>query len=79
MGIHLTDINRSMDLIFASCPCAYKGVIMNWGSVGTIGGILLAAFLIITGISMLIGGTAIPAWFIGILAVGAGSLILIGR
>lgn len=52
---------------------------MDFGKLGFIGAILLAAYLLVIGISMLIGGTAIPAWFIGILAVSAGALILIGR
>lgn len=52
---------------------------MAWGTVGTIGGLFLAAFLILTGVGLLMGGLAIPAWFIGILAVAAGVLITIGR
>ena len=52
---------------------------MEFGKVGLIGAILLAAYLIVVGISMLIGGTSIPPWFIGILAVGAGALIIVGR
>ncbi len=53
---------------------------MEWKpGAGFFGGILLAAYLLVVGASMLIGGTAIPAWFIGILAVGAGVLILAGR
>ncbi len=38
----------------------------------------LAAFLIIFGATLLIG-LAIPGWVTGILAVGAGILLLIGR
>lgn len=45
--------------------------------VGIIGSLFLAAYLLVVGISMLIG-TAIPAWFVGILATGAGVLILFG-
>lgn len=52
---------------------------MEWGKVSTIGGLLLAAYLIIVGISILVGGTAIPAWFTAILAVAAGALILVGK
>jgi hypothetical protein len=52
---------------------------MEWGKMGLIGGLFLAAYLIVIGVTMLIGTTAIPAWFIGILAVTAGVLILVGR
>ena len=52
---------------------------MEWGRIGLIGGLFLAAYLLVVGVALLIGGTAIPAWFIGILAVAAGVLILIGK
>jgi len=52
---------------------------MEWGKIGSFGGLFLAGFLIIEGISLIIGGTAIPAWFIGILAVAAGGLIVAGK
>lgn len=52
---------------------------MEWGKLGSIGGLFLAGYLLITGISLLIGGTAIPSWFIGILAVAAGALIVAGK
>ena len=51
----------------------------NWGRIGTIGGLFLAAYLLVVGISMLIGNTQIPGWFIGLLATSAGVLILVGR
>lgn len=51
----------------------------GFGTLGFIGALLLAAYLIILGASMLVGGTAIPAWFIGGLAVSAGVLIIVGR
>lgn len=46
--------------------------------VGLIGALCLAAYLLVVGISMLIGTTAIPGWFVGILATAAGVLILVG-
>lgn len=52
---------------------------MNWGKLGTIGGLFLAAYLLVVGVSMLIGNTQIPSWFTGILATAAGVLILVGR
>ena len=39
---------------------------------------LLAAFLIIFGLTLLIG-LGIPTWVTGLLAVGAGILLLVGR
>lgn len=42
---------------------------------GLIGALTLALYLIIVGISALMGGTAIPAWFVGLLAVLAGAII----
>jgi len=52
---------------------------MEWGKLGTIGSLVLAAYLIIVGIMLLIGGTHIPPWFIGFVAVSAGVLIIVGR
>ncbi len=52
---------------------------MDWGKIGTIGGLLLALYLLVVGASLLIGGTAIPGWFVGIIAVCAGVLIIVGR
>jgi len=52
---------------------------MNWGKLGTIGALCLAAYLIIIHIATLVGGTAIPAWFTAILAIAAGVLIVVGR
>ena len=52
---------------------------MEWPKIGAVGAILLAAYLLVVGASLLIGGTAIPGWFLGILAVGAGVLILVGK
>jgi hypothetical protein len=45
----------------------------------SIGMILLAIYLILVGLSSLVGGLAIPAVVYGILALAAGILILIGR
>lgn len=53
---------------------------MEWGKIGSFGGILLAVYLLILGCSALFGMTNIPPWFMpGILATGAGLLILIGK
>ncbi len=46
--------------------------------IGVIGALCLAAYLLVVGISMLIGATAIPGWFVGLLATAAGVLILVG-
>lgn len=51
---------------------------MEWLKARSIGGLLLAGFLAIYGVSLLIGGTAIPAWFIGLVAVAAAVCILVG-
>lgn len=51
----------------------------GWPRFGMIGCILLAAYLIVVGAISLIGTTAIPGWFVGLLAVGAGVLLLVGR
>lgn len=45
--------------------------------IGMIGALFLAAYLLVVGISMLIG-TAIPGWFVGLLATATGVLILVG-
>lgn len=45
----------------------------------SIGYYALCAFLILTGITMLLGGLAIPMWVTGLAALTAGILILIGR
>jgi hypothetical protein len=52
---------------------------MEWGKFGTIGGLFLAAYLLVVGIGALVGGSAIPGWFTAILAVAAGVLIVVGR
>lgn len=52
---------------------------MEWGKLGTIGALFLAAYLLVIGIGVLVGGTAIPLWFTAVLAIGAGVLILVGR
>ena len=44
----------------------------------TFGNILLCAFLIIFGASILIG-ISIPGWVTGLLAMAAGVLLLLGR
>lgn len=51
----------------------------GWGKIGGIGGLFLAGYLIVVGGSALIGNTAIPPWFTGLLALAAGVLILVGR
>lgn len=51
----------------------------TWGKLGNIGALFLAAYLLVIGIGALVGGTAIPAWFVAILAIAAGVLILVGR
>jgi hypothetical protein len=52
---------------------------MDWGKLGMIGALFLAAYLLVVGIATIVGGTAIPAWFTAILAIAAGALILIGK
>lgn len=52
---------------------------MEFGKLGFIGTLLLAAYLIVIGLVAILGGTAIPAWAVGCLAVSAGVLILVGR
>lgn len=44
----------------------------------SIGNILLVAFLILFGATLLIA-VAIPSWLIGLLAIGAGIMLLVGR
>ena len=51
---------------------------MKWGSIGGLGGLFLAGYLIFVGVSVLIG-IAVPAWVGAALALVAGVLILIGR
>ena len=51
----------------------------GWGKIGGIGGLFLAAYLIVIGVAALVGGTQIPSWFTAILALAAGVLILVGR
>lgn len=51
----------------------------NWRSTaGTIGGIVLAIFLIFWGFTMLVP-LAIPAWVGALLAILAGVLLLVGK
>lgn len=50
----------------------------KWGSMGSIGGLFLAGYLIFVGVSALIG-IAVPAWVAAVLALCAGVLILVGR
>ena len=52
---------------------------MEFGKLGSIGGMFLAAYLLTIGITALIGATAIPAWFVALLATAAGVMILVGR
>ena len=52
---------------------------MEWGRLGSIGALFLAAYLLLIGIGALVGGTAIPPWFVAILAIAAGVLILVGK
>ena len=51
---------------------------MQWATVGLIGALLLAAYLIIVGVAALVA-VAIPAWFPAILAIAAGVLIVVGK
>lgn len=46
---------------------------------GNIGFILLAIYLILVGLTTIISGFAIPGIVLGILALAAGILILIGK
>lgn len=46
---------------------------------GSIGMILLSVYLILVGLTMLVAGFAIPPVVLGVLALAAGILILIGR
>ncbi len=52
---------------------------MEFGKVASIGGLFLAGYLIFVGASLLFGLTAIPGWFMGLLALAAGVLILVGK
>lgn len=45
----------------------------------TIGNLLLCAFLILFGLTLIVGSLAIPGWVPGLLAVGAGIALLVGR
>lgn len=45
----------------------------------SIGFLLLAIYLILVGLTSIVGGIAIPAIVFGILALASGILILIGR
>lgn len=51
---------------------------MEWGKLGTIGGLFLAGYLLLVGVTALIG-IAIPAWVAALMALAAGVLILVGR
>lgn len=44
----------------------------------SIGVILLCVWLMVTGLVLLGVGINIPGWFMGVLAIGAGLLILVG-
>ena len=46
---------------------------------GTIGRFVLAGYLVIVGAAYLIGGTAIPGWFVGVLAIAAAVALLTGK
>ncbi len=52
---------------------------MDWGKLGSIGALFLAAYLIVIGVAALVSGSAIPGWFVAILALAAGVLILVGK
>jgi len=43
------------------------------------GNILLCAFLILYGLTLIAAGLSIPMWVPGLLAIGAGMLLLMGR
>lgn len=51
---------------------------MEWGKIGAIGGLFLAGYLILVGVTALIG-IAIPAWVAALAALCAGVLILVGK
>lgn len=50
-----------------------------FGITNNIGYLLLAIFLILTGLSMMIGSLGIPSVVLGLIALIAGIFILIGR
>ena len=52
---------------------------MLWGGPFNIGFLLLAIYLILLGLTILIGGFTIPAIIMGVLALLSGIFILIGR
>ena len=54
-------------------------VYMLWGGPFNIGFLLLAIYLILLGLTILIGGFTIPAIIMGVLALLSGIFILIGR
>lgn len=45
---------------------------------GSIAVVVLAAFLLLFGFTLIIS-TAIPGWVVGVLAIAAGILLLVGR
>lgn len=51
---------------------------MNRERLGGIGGLVLCAFLILFGLTLVVS-IAIPGWVTGILAIAAGILLLVGR
>jgi len=51
---------------------------MEWGKLGTIGGLFLAGYLILVGVTALVG-IAIPPWVASLAAICAGVLILVGK
>lgn len=51
---------------------------MIWGKLGTIGALCLAAYLLLVGVSALVG-LAIPPWVAALFACAAGVLIIAGR
>lgn len=51
----------------------------SWGHVGSVGGVVLALYLLLVGVSAIWGEGNIPGWVHGVLAVVAGLLILVGK
>lgn len=51
---------------------------MKWGTVGFIGGLCLAAHLLLVGVAT-VTPLAIPQWVAASFAIAAGVLIIVGR
>lgn len=52
----------------------------NWrGYAGGIGRFLVGLFVVLIALPMLLGGVAIPAWFVGLIGMIGGVLFMLGR